>query len=187
MLGACEPFGDGLYYLKNVFTDAGTVAQLRNAYRTNTEWDIEYPNRLRARTEHIEPLWQIGTELAPHVSTLAGFDCLEIATVNVFVDLSRFKLSYHYDNDNYKVLLQVYTGDIPIVAGGTYWYIGPDNEKMFNICGTDKEVGLQALPLVETPYAPGAGYINDNTQRKAHGTKEVRPGTVRESVLFTFN
>jgi hypothetical protein len=81
----------------------------------------------------------------------------------------------------------VYTGDSTIVGGGTQWYIGDKNAQLYKQFGTDFQVNQAGLEVTETPYEPGAGYINDNTKRKAHGTRVVRPGAVRESVLFTFS
>jgi hypothetical protein len=64
--------------------------------------------------------------------------------------------------------------------------VGDKNPELFSLHGTDSIVNIQGLNIVETPYAPNAGYINDNTIKKAHGTRCVTPGLSRESVLFTF-
>ena len=66
------------------------------------------------------------------------------------------------------------------------WYVGDKNPSLFSQHGVDSIVDVQGLDIVETPYAPNAGYINNNTVKKAHGTRRITPGLSRESVLFTF-
>ena len=69
---------------------------------------------------------------------------------------------------------------------GTHWYLGDKNPELLAQHGTDSIVDVIGLETKETPYAPNAGYINDNTIKKAHGTRRIMPGHSRESVLFTF-
>jgi hypothetical protein len=69
---------------------------------------------------------------------------------------------------------------------GTQWYVGDKNPILFAQHGVDSIVDTQGLEIVETAYTPNAGYINDNTIKKAHGTRRIAPGLSRESVLFTF-
>ena len=190
MLGALDNYGDGLWYLDKVFAHNIDYANIKRAYReTATQWQMLTPNRLMAMPNNKDytDLNRIGNILAAPVGEATGFENLSLSNVDVFIDLPGHKLSWHFDHDNYRALLQVYTGDIPIQNGGTSWYIGEKNPDLLAQFGTDFEVDKAGLPVTETPYKPGAGYINDNTQRKAHGTNQVRPGTLRESVLFTFS
>jgi hypothetical protein len=105
----------------------------------------------------------------------------------VFVDLPGHQLTWHFDSYNYKVLLQVYCGDSAQPNMGTQWYLGEKNSELLTKFGTDSIVDVTGLDTVETPYSPNAGYINDNTIKKVHGTRRVGAGLSRESVLFTFN
>jgi hypothetical protein len=104
----------------------------------------------------------------------------------IFIDLPGHQLTWHFDNNNYQVLLQVYCGDIAQPGMGTQWYLGDQNSALLDYHGTDSIVNVTGLDTTETPYAPNSGYINDNTQKKAHGTQRVPAGRSRESVLFTF-
>jgi hypothetical protein len=69
---------------------------------------------------------------------------------------------------------------------GTHWYVGDKNPTLFDQHGVDSIVNVHGLDVVETVYAPNAGYVNDNTVKKAHGTRRIAAGLSRESVLFTF-
>jgi len=188
MLGTTEYLGEGLWYLPTVFDDQRDFFAVKRTYReTATAWQMLTPNRLMAMPNNYAELNDIGSRLAGPVSKLTNFPSLKCSNVDIFVDLPGHSLSWHFDHDNYKVLLQVYTGDKEINSGGTQWYIGDRNPELLEKYGTDNIVSDSGLPRTETPYKPYAGYINDNTQRKAHGTNRVLPGNVRESVLFTFN
>lgn len=190
MLGASENYGDGLWYLDKVFAHNIDYINTKRAYReTATQWQMLTPNRLMALPNNADyaELNAIGKKLTNPISEVTGFENLSLSNIDVFIDLPGHQLSWHFDHDNYRALLQIYTGDIAIQNGGTCWYIGEKNLELFEQFGTDYEVDKSNLSVTETPYKPGAGYINDNTQRKAHGTNCVRAGTLRESVLFTFN
>ena len=187
MLGQTEYIGDGLWYLPTVFADQRDFFKVKRTYReTATQWQMLTPNRLMAMPNNYDALNDIGARLAKHVSDLTDFSNLNCTNVDIFVDLPGHSLAWHFDHDNYKVLLQVYTGDKDIEHGGTQWYIGDRNTELLEKYGTDSIVSNAGLERTETPYKPYAGYINDNTKRKAHGTNRVLPGNVRESVLFTF-
>ncbi len=188
MLGKTEYLGEGLWYLPDLFADQRDFFTVKRTYReTATAWQMLTPNRLMAMPNNYAELNDIGARLAHHVSELTDFPSLRCNNVDIFVDLPGHSLSWHFDHNNYKVLLQVYTGDKDINEGGTQWYIGDRNPELLEKYGTDSIVSNSGLPRTETPYKRFAGYINDNTQRKAHGTNRVLPGNVRESVLFTFN
>jgi len=190
MLGTLEFFGDGLWYLPKVFEHSIDYRSIKNSYReTPTEWQMLTPNRLMSMPNNKDytDLNRIGNMLATPVGEATGFENLSLSNIDVFIDLPGHQLSWHFDHDNYRALLQVYTGDSTIVGGGTQWYIGERNQELYTKYGTDFQVNQAGLEVTETPYEPGAGYINDNTKHKAHGTRAVRPGTVRESVLFTFS
>jgi hypothetical protein len=189
VLGAFQDYGNGLYYLDQVFKDGINLANIKRTYReTPTQWQMLTPNRLMAIPNNNDyDHYNIGKQLVEPICNVTGFDNLSLSNIDVFIDLPGHTLSWHFDHDHYRVLLQVYTGDVAIPDGGTCWYIGEENKKLFETYGTDKQVNKSGLSVTETQYKPGAGYINDNTQRKAHGTNCVRPGTLRESVLFTFN
>lgn len=188
MLGAVEHYGDGLYYLQQVFQDRTNLDNIKRIYReTPTQWQMLTPNRLMAIPNNTDYNYDIGKQLVDPISVVTGFDDLSLSNIDVFIDLPGHELSWHFDHDHYRVLLQIYTGDVTITNGGTCWYIGEANKKLYQQYGTDLQVDKSGLAVTETMYKPGAGYINDNTQRKAHGTNMVRPGTLRESVLFTFS
>lgn len=190
MLGTQESFGDGLWYLPKVFEQAIDYHAIKRAYReTPADWQMLTPNRLMAMPNNKDytDLARIGNMLAVPVARVTGFENLSLSNIDVFIDLPGHKLSWHFDHDNYRALLQIYTGDTPIVGGGTQWYLGDRNQELFEKYGTDFQINNIGLEVTETPYKPGAGYINDNTKRKAHGTNLVRPNQVRESVLFTFS
>jgi hypothetical protein len=188
MLGTTEYLGEGLWYLNSVFASQQDFYTVKRTYReTATAWQMLTPNRLMAMPNNYAELNNIGSRLAGPVGELTDFPGLKCSNVDIFIDLPGHSLSWHFDHDNYKVLLQVYTGDKAIDSGGTQWYIGDRNTELLAKHGTDTIVNDRGLPRTETPYRPLAGYINDNTQRKAHGTNRVLAGNVRESVLFTFN
>lgn len=182
-----ESKGQGLWYLPQVF-DITTYRKVRRCYReTQTGWQCLYPNRLMSLPNNPDyaDLRLIALDIAPAVSEIVGFNVIPL-NQEIFIDLPGHQLSWHFDNNNYKVLLQVYCGDLPQHNMGTQWYIGPKNKDLLSKYGTDQVVDVSGLDITETPYAPNAGYINDNTQKKAHGTNKVRAGMVRESILFTF-
>jgi len=188
MLGATNYVGKGLWYLPKVFNQRSDYVNIKRTYReTATQWQMLSPNRIMAMPNNYEVLNTIGSQLSGPVAELTGIANLKCSNVDIFIDLPGHKLSWHFDHDNYKVLLQVYTGDKEIKRGGTHWYIGDRNEELLNQYGTDSIVPTIGLEQTETPYMPFAGYVNDNTQRKAHGTNVVPPGVARESVLFTFS
>jgi hypothetical protein len=187
MLGATEYLGEGLWYLPRVFFEQKDYITIKRTYReTATQWQLLTPNRLMAMPNNYALLNDMGPKLAGPLSELTGIPGLKCSNVDIFIDLPGHNLSWHFDHDNYKVLLQVYTGDKEITACGTQWYIGDKNPALLEQYGTNSIVPNAGLPRTETPYVPFAGYVNDNTQRKAHGTNKVPPGAVRESVLFTF-
>lgn len=182
-----QSLGQGLWYLTQVF-DMPTYREIRRCYReTVTGWQCLVPNRLMSLPNNSDYgyLREVAQDINLAVSELTGHQLCPLDQT-VFIDLPGHQLSWHFDNNNYKVLLQVYCGDLPQHSMGTQWYIGPKNPELLNKHGTDNIVDVSGLDITETPYAPNAGYINDNTQKKAHGTNKIRAGMVRESILFTF-
>jgi hypothetical protein len=131
-------------------------------------------------------LTEVALDINLAVSELTGHQ-LRPLNQEIFIDLPGHQLTWHFDNNNYRVLLQIYAGDQPNQNIGTNWYLGPCNRELLDRYGTDKIVPHQGLEITTTQYAPNAGYINDNTQKKAHGTNRVPSGLVRESILFTFS
>lgn len=130
-------------------------------------------------------LAEVALDVNLAVSELTGHQ-LRPLNQEIFIDLPGHQLTWHFDNDNYKVLLQVYCGDAAQYNMGTQWYLGDKNPSLFAVHGTNSIVDVHGLPVTETVYAPNAGYVNDNTIKKAHGTRRVAAGFSRESVLFTF-
>jgi hypothetical protein len=130
-------------------------------------------------------LQDVAQDINLAVSELTGQQ-LRPLNQEIFIDLPGHQLTWHFDNNNYQVLLQVYCGDIAQPNMGTQWYVGDKNFDLFSQYGVDSIVDIQGLETIETPYAPNAGYVNDNTIKKAHGTHRVKLGMSRESVLFTF-
>jgi hypothetical protein len=182
-----QELGQGLWYLPQVF-DQETYRTIKKCYReTVTGWQCLYPNRLMSlpNNPHYETLADIAKAITPQVSDITGYN-LKPINQEIFVDLPGHQLTWHFDHDNYRVLLQIYTGDLPQPRMGTQWYLGPRNQELFAEHGADGVIKPTGLEITETPYAPNAGYINDNTQKKCHGTRVVPAGIVRESVLFTF-
>ena len=182
-----ENIGPGLWYLSEVF-DLKTYREIRRCYReTATRWQCLTPNRLMSLPNNPDYgyLQEVALDINLAISELTGYQ-LRPHDQTIFIDLPGHQLTYHFDSYNYKVLLQVYCGDVPQPGMGTQWYIGDKNPMLLEKHGTDSIVDVRGLELVETPYAPNAGYINDNTQKKAHGTQKVPVGMSRESVLFTF-
>jgi hypothetical protein len=182
-----QTLGQGLWYLPTAF-DLTTYREIRQCYReTTTGWQCLYPNRIMSlpNNPHYTRLAEIAEAITPQVSNITGYHLTPL-NQEIFLDLPGHQLTWHFDHDNYRVLLQVYTGDLAKPSMGTRWYLGPRNQELFNSFGADSIVNVAGLEVTETPYAPNAGYINDNTQKKAHGTKAVPMGLVRESVLFTF-
>jgi len=182
-----QSLAPGLWYLPQVF-DNQTYREMRRCYReTATGWQCLVPNRLISLPNNpdYQYLQAVAQDINLAVSELTG---LQLRPLNqeIFIDLPGHQLSRHFDNDNYRVLLQVYCGDIAQPNMGTQWYMGDKNPSLFAQHGVDSIVDVQGLDIVETPYAPNAGYINDNTVKKAHGTRRITPGLSRESVLFTF-
>lgn len=182
-----QDLGSGLWYLPQVF-DTQTYREIRRCYReTATGWQTLTPNRLMSLPNNPDYsyLHTVALDINLAVSELTGHQ-LRPLDQTIFVDLPGHQLTWHFDNNNYSVLLQVYCGDVAQVNMGTQWYLGPKNSELLSAHGTDSIVDVAGLTVTETAYAPNAGYINDNTVKKAHGTNRVRPGLLRESILFTF-
>ena len=180
--------GRGLWYLDTVF-DQDTFASIKKQYReTATEWELAYPNRLSSKYRNRESyplLWEVAENIRLDIVNFVSNDVQPISQ-EIFIDLPGHKLSWHYDNDNFKVLLQVYMGEKEIKNGGTQWYTGDLNDSLYEQYGANNIVPIDGLEKVETVFRPNAGYVNDNTKKKAHGTNSVAQGTVRESILFLF-
>lgn len=177
----------GLWYLPQVF-DIQTYREIRRCYReTVTGWQCLSPNRLMSLPNNPDYsyLRDVALDINLAVSELTGHQ-LRPLDQTIFVDLPGHQLTWHFDNYNYQVLLQVYCGDVAQPGMGTQWYLGDRNPELLLKHGTDSIVDITGLEITETAYAPNAGYINDNTRKKAHGTKRVPVGMSRESVLFTF-
>jgi hypothetical protein len=187
ILDHVKDFGSGLWYLPQVF-DPQTYREIRRCYReTVTGWQCLYPNRLMSLPNNPDYgyLAEVAVDINLAVSELTGHQ-LRPLNQEIFVDLPGHQLTWHFDNSNYKVLLQVYCGDVAQPNMGTHWYVGNKNSELFAQHGADGMVPVQGLDTVETEYAPNAGYINDNTIKKAHGTRRIAGGLSRESILFTF-
>lgn len=184
---SAEHLGQGLWYLSQVF-DLPTYREIRRCYReTATGWQCLSPNRLMSLPSNPDYsyLREVALDINLAVSELTGHQ-LRPLDQTIFVDLPGHRLTWHFDNYNYRVLLQVYCGDTAQSGMGTQWYIGDQNSSLLERYGTDSIVDVSGLDITETPYAPNAGYINDNTKKKAHGTHRVPVDRCRESVLFTF-
>ena len=180
--------GRGLWYLHTVF-DEDTFTYLKKQYReTSADWELVYPNRLSSkyRNQQAYPfLWEVAEKIRLDIVNFVSYNVQPISQ-EIFIDLPGHKLSWHYDNDNFKVLLQVYMGEKEIKNAGTQWYTGDLNNSLYEKYGSNNVVPVDGLEKVETEFRPNAGYVNDNTKKKAHGTHSVAPGTVRESILFLF-
>lgn len=186
-INTAQSLAVGLWYLPQVF-DIATFRDLRRCYReTVTGWQCLTPNRLMSLPNNPDYgyLKQVAQQISQDVSDLTGHQ-LRPHDQTIFVDLPGHQLTWHFDSYNYKVLLQVYCGDIPQTNMGTRWYVGEHNQQLLDKYGTDSIVEVPNLDIIETPYAPNAGYINDNTSKKVHSTYRVAPGLSRESILFTF-
>ena len=184
---SAEHLGSGLWYLPQVF-DQKTYREIHRCYReTVTGWQCLSPNRLMSLPNNPDYgyLREVALDINLAVSELTGYR-LRPLDQTIFVDLPGHQLTWHFDSYNYKILLQVYCGDVAQSGMGTYWYLGDRNPELLERYGTDSIVDVAGLETTETPYAPNAGYINDNTLKKAHGTRRVPVGMNRESVLFTF-
>jgi hypothetical protein len=184
---SAEHLGQGLWYLPQVF-DPQTYREIRRCYReTATGWQCLVPNRLMSLPNNPDYhyLHDVALDINLAVSELTGHQ-LRPLDQTIFVDLPGHQLTWHFDNYNYLVLLQVYCGDREQSGMGTQWYLGDRNPELLERYGTDSIVDITGLEITETPYAPNAGYINDNTQKKTHGTRRISAGLSRESVLFTF-
>jgi len=182
-----QNLGPGLWYLPQVF-DLSTYRAIRRCYReTTTTWQCLSPNRLMSvpNNPDYQLLQEIAHNIQHEISDIAGYTVTP-HDQTVFVDLPGHQLTWHFDSNNYKVLLQVYCGDIAQHNMGTQWYVGESNFDLLTAYGTDSIVDVSGLPTIETSYAPNAGYINDNLQKKAHATRKIAAGLSRESVLFTF-
>jgi hypothetical protein len=182
-----QNLGSGLWYLPQVF-DNQTYQEIRRCYReTVTGWQCLYPNRLMSMPNNPDYsyLVDVALDITLAVSELTGHQLCPL-NQEIFIDLPGHQLTWHFDNNNYKVLLQVYCGDIAQPNIGTQWYLGDQNLSLLDQYGTNTIVNVQGLKIIETAYAPNAGYINDNTIKKVHGTRRVAAGLSRESVLFTF-
>lgn len=187
VLDNLSTLGSGLWYLPQVF-DPATYKEIRRCYReTATGWQCLTPNRLMSLPNNPDYsyLQEVAMDINMAVSELTGHH-LRPLDQTIFIDLPGHQLTWHFDNSNYRVLLQVYCGDMPQINMGTQWYLGDKNLELLKKYGTDSIVNVAGLPVVETAYAPNAGYINDNTVKKAHGTRKIAPGLSRETVLFTF-
>lgn len=179
--------GRGLWYLPSVF-DQELFNNLKLLYRTaSADWEIAYPHRLSTKFNSEQyPLFKdTARVICQQLIDITGLDVKPI-NQEVFIDLPEHKLAWHYDNNNFKILLQVYMGDTHIPNAGTQWYLGDKNEELWKKYGADSIVDVSGLNTIETAYTCNAGYINDNTQKKAHGTNRVITGAIRESLLFTF-
>ena len=179
--------GSGLWYLSQVF-DNQTYREIRRCYReTVTGWQCLYPNRLMSLPNNpdYQYLQAVALDINLAVSELTGHQ-LRPLNQEIFIDLPGHQLTWHFDNNNYKVLLQLYCGDVAQPNMGTQWYTGQQNDQLYAKQGTDNIVDVSGLEITETQYGSNRGYINDNTIKKAHGTRKVAPGLSRESVLFTF-
>ena len=184
---SAQHLGSGLWYLPQVF-DLKTYREIRRCYReTATGWQCLSPNRLMSLPNNPDYgyLREIALDINLAVSELTGHQ-LRPLDQTIFIDLSGHQLTYHFDNNNYRVLLQVYCGDSSHPNMGTQWYLGDLNQPLFEKYGTDGIVPITGVDITETVYSPNAGYINDNTQKKVHGTRRVIHSLARESILFTF-
>jgi hypothetical protein len=182
-----QNLGLGLWYLPQVFDDQ-TYREIRRCYReTATQWQCLYPNRLMSLPNNPDYsyLADVALDVTLAVSELTGHQ-LHPLNQEIFVDLPGHQLTWHFDDYNYKVLLQIYCGDVAQLNMGTQWYLGDKNSDLFSQYGANSIVNVKGLDIVETAYAPNAGYINDNSIKKAHGTRRIAAGLSRESVLFTF-
>jgi hypothetical protein len=182
-----QNLGSGLWYLPQVF-DNQTYREIRRCYReTVTGWQCLVPNRLMSLPNNPDYpyLQDVAQDITLAVSELTGHQLYPL-NQEIFVDLPGHQLTWHFDNNNYQVLLQVYCGDTVQPNMGTHWYVGDKNPELFSKYGTNSIVDIRGLDTIETVYAPNAGYVNDNTIKKAHGTRRVGTSANRESVLFTF-
>lgn len=130
-------------------------------------------------------LREVALDINLAVSELTGHQLRPLDQI-IFVDLPGHKLTWHFDYNNYRVLLQVYCGDVAQPGMGTHWYLGDCNLELLERYGTDNIVDVAGLDIIETAYAANAGYVNDNTKKKVHGTHAVPAGHSREIVLGTF-
>ena len=188
MLHTAQDLGSGLWYLAQVF-DLKTYREIRRCYReTATAWQCISPNRLMSVPNNSDYgyLREVALDINLAVSELTGHQ-LRPLDQTIFVDLPGHKLTWHFDHNNYRVLLQVYCGDVAQSSMGTQWYLGDRNLELLERYGTDNVVDVAGLDIIETTYAANAGYVNDNTKKKVHGTRAVPAGQSRESVLFTFS
>lgn len=182
-----QSLGPGLWYLPQVFDD-NTYREIRRCYReTVTKWQCLYPNRLMSvpNNPDYQYLAEVALDINLAVGELTGYQ-LHPLNQEIFIDLPGHQLTWHFDDSNYQVLLQVYCGDAAQPNMGTHWYVGEKNPALFSQYGSNSIVDVKGLETVETIYSPNAGYINDNGIKKAHGTRRVTAGLSRESVLFTF-
>ena len=182
-----KDLGRGLWYLPSVF-EKDVFDRLKKHYReTCTDWELAYPNRLSSKYRNTDYKYfnEVAYTICPQIAKFVNFDIAPISQ-EIFIDLPGHQLTWHFDNNNFKVLLQVYMGDTLMSNAGTQWYVGDENDELWKTHGPNSIVPVTGLEKIETQYAPNAGYINDNTQKKAHGTNRVVAGTFRESLLFTF-
>lgn len=189
ILDNVQDLGSGLWYLPQVF-DQQTYKEVKRCYReTFTKWQCLYPNRLMSvpNNQDYGYLLDVALDVNMALGELVGLS-LEPINQEIFVDLPGHQLSWHFDSDNYDILLQLYCGDVPQPNMGTHWYLGDRNPELLEKYGTNAIVPVIGLETYETKYGPNAGYVNKNTTgfKKAHGTRKVLPGLSRESVLFTF-
>jgi len=152
-----------------------------------TGWQCLYPNRLMSLPNNPDYAYlaEVAHDITAGVSEVSQMS-LRPLNQEIFIDLPGHQLTWHFDSYNFQVLLQVYCGDLAQPNMGTWWYLGQENAALYARSGSDSIVSVEGLEMIETPFAPNAGYINDNKIKKVHGTKKVAPGVCRESVLFTF-
>lgn len=182
-----QALGRGLWYMPSVF-EKDVFDQLKKVYReTQTDWELAYPNRISSKYRNVDYTYlnEVAYTICPKIASFVDFDIAPISQ-EIFIDLPGHQLTWHFDNNNFKVLLQVYMGDTLMANAGTQWYLGDENDSLWEQYGANSIVPVTGLEKTETKYAPNAGYINDNTQKKVHGTNRVVAGTHRESLLFTF-
>ena len=103
-----QSLAPGLWYLPQVF-DNQTYREIRRCYReTATGWQCLVPNRLMSLPNNpdYQYLQAVALDINLAVSELTG---LQLRPLNqeIFIDLPGHQLSWHFDNDNYRVLLQV--------------------------------------------------------------------------------
>ena len=182
-----QDYGRGLWYLPSVFENS-VFEKLKAEYReTATNWEVSYPNRINSKYRNTDYTYlnEVAYAICPKIAKFVDYDIAPISQ-ECFIDLPGHALTWHFDNNNFKILLQVYMGDTLMPNAGTQWYVGDENDRLWEEYGANNIVPVTGLPKIETQFAMNAGYINDNTKKKVHGTNRVVAGTFRESLLFSF-